>query len=112
MRKNFKMLLVSVAALGLAGSFDGCSCHVESGPPVETVYENEPPPPPPPEQEAVPPAPGPEYVWIGGVHRWDGHRYVWVRGRYERRPHAAARWETAHWEGRGHAHVWVEGRWR
>ena len=58
----------------------------------EVVVESEPPPPPPPEQEVVPASPGPEYVWIGGYHRWDGHRYVWVRGRYDRRPHANARW--------------------
>jgi hypothetical protein len=104
-------LLVSIATLGLAGSFNGCSCHVESGPPVETVYESEPPPPPPPQQEVVPASPGAEWVWVGGYHRWDGHAYVWVRGRYERRPHAAAHWRAAHWEARGRAHVWVEGRW-
>jgi hypothetical protein len=105
------MLLVSIAALGLGASFNGCSCRVESGP-GETVYEVEPPPAPPPVEEAPPPAPGPEFFWVAGFHRWDGHAYVWVRGHYEKRPHAAARWEAAHWDVRGHAHVWVEGRWR
>jgi WXXGXW repeat (2 copies) len=106
------LLWVSLATLALAGSFSGCSCTVESSPPAETVYESEPPPPPPPQQEVLPPPPGPEFVWIGGYHRWNGRAYVWVPGRYNRRPHAAARWEAAHWEGRGRAHVWVEGRWR
>ena len=93
-----------------------CSCYVEAHsvpPPAdgEVVYEAEPPPPPPAEVEVVPAPPGPEYVWIGGYHRWDGRRYVWVRGRYERRPHAHARWVAPHWVVRGRAHVWVAGRW-
>ncbi len=49
------LLWVSIATLGLAASFNGCSCQVESGPPAETVYETEAPPPPPPETEVPPP---------------------------------------------------------
>jgi hypothetical protein len=59
----------------------------------------------------MPPAPGPDYVWVAGYHRWQGNRYVWVAGRYERRPHANARFEPAHWEARPRGKVWVEGRW-
>jgi hypothetical protein len=96
-------------------------CYVEAGtqagppppppPQQEVVVESEPPPPPPPEQEVVPASPGADYIWIGGYHRWDGHHYVWTKGRYDRRPHANARWNAAHWEARGRGHVWVEGRW-
>ena len=68
------------------------------------------PPAPIVEVHDHPPHPG--WVWNDGYHRWDGHRYVWVRGHYDRRPHARARWEGAHWEARGRGHVWVEGRWR
>jgi hypothetical protein len=91
-------------------------CYVETGtyagpppppPQGEVVVESEPPPP----QEVAPASPGPDYVWIGGYHRWDGHRYVLVRGRYERRPHPNAHYSAAHWEARGRGHVWVEGRW-
>jgi hypothetical protein len=61
----------------------------------------------------MPPSPGADFVWVGGYHRFDGatHRYVWVGGRYERRPHPGAQWKAAHWEPRGHQHVWVEGNW-
>jgi hypothetical protein len=96
-----------VFALGASG------CYVETGPPPpqdDVAYES-PPQPPPPETEVVPASPGPDYVWLGGYHRWDGHRYVWVRGRYDRRPHPNARWSAAHWEKRGRGHVWVEARW-
>jgi hypothetical protein len=110
MAMKTKVLFLSIATLGLAGSFNGCSCHVESAPP-ETVYEAEPPPPPPPIAEAPPASPGPEFVWIGGYHRWDGHAYIWIHGHYDRRPHAAAHWQPAHWENRGRGHVWIEGRW-
>jgi hypothetical protein len=78
---------------------------------TEVVVESEPPPPPPPEQEVVPPPPGPEFVWVAGVHRWDGRRYVWERGRYERRPHPRARWVGAHWERRARGHAWIAGHW-
>ena len=59
----------------------------------------------------MPPPPGPEFLWVAGYHRWDGHRYVWTGGRYERRPHANARFEPAHWEARGRGKVWIEGHW-
>jgi WXXGXW repeat (2 copies) len=79
---------------------------------AEVVVEGEPPPPPAVVVETVPAAPGPEFFWVPGYHRWWGGRYVWVTGRYERRPHSAAVWEGAHWEARGPRHVWIEGHWR
>ncbi|MGO8995556.1 MAG: hypothetical protein ACLQVI_19785 [Polyangiaceae bacterium] len=80
-------------------------------PTVEVVFEGTPPAPPAPVVEVVPPAPSPEHFWIAGYHRWDGHHYAWVAGRYERRPHPNAQWHAAHWEPRGHQHVWIEGSW-
>ena len=78
---------------------------------AEVVVEGAPPAPPPPEREVVPASPGVDFYWVPGYHRWDGHHYAWVRGRYERRPHPNARWKEAHWEPRGRGHVWVEGNW-
>jgi hypothetical protein len=121
-------LVRSFSATGALLMLSGSGCYVESGPPPpqqavvyqqppppppqqEVVYEQEPPAPPPPQPEVVPAAPGPDYLWIHGYHRWDGHRYVWAGGRYERRPHANARYAPAHWEARGRGHAWVEGRW-
>ena len=52
------------------------------------------------------------WVWIDGYHRWDGHRYVWVKGYWRRPPHAGATWEPHHWEHRGDGWVMVEGHWR
>jgi hypothetical protein len=113
MARQQRLLWIAIVTVAVAGSFSGCTCRVESRPPDETAYEVEAPPPPPAEVEVQPAPPGPDYIWIGGYHRWNGRAYVWVRGHYDRRPHAAARWEPAHWEHRGaRAHVWVEGRWR
>ncbi len=80
---------------------------------AEVVVEGEPPPAPAPQTEPIPASPGADFFWVGGYHRYDGptHRYVWTRGRYERRPHPGAQWKAAHWEPRGHQHVWVEGNW-
>jgi hypothetical protein len=80
---------------------------------VEVVVEGPPPTAPAVVVETQPPPPSPEHVWIVGYHRWDGptHRYVWIPGRYERRPHPGAQWKPAHWEPRGGRHVWIEGNW-
>ena len=86
------------------------------------------PPPPPPGQhfegtasepppavirEAVPPAPGRDYFWIGGHWNWNGG-WVWVHGRYDRHPHfhPGGGWEEGRWDRRGGAWVWREGHWR
>lgn len=107
--------LVSLVALSVAAS--GCYAEATTVPPpppptAEVTIEGEPPPPPPVQVEVQPAPPAPDYYWVVGYHRWYGGRYVWVPGRYERRPHPAANWEAAHWEARGRGRVWVEGRWR
>jgi hypothetical protein len=83
----------------------------QAAPPPAEVAEAPPAPPPPPAPEPVPPPPSPEHYWVVGYHRWDGHRYVWERGHYERRPRPDARYVNGHWEARGRGHVWVESRW-
>ena len=71
--------------------------------------------PPPPRPVEVVPAPPPahrDWVWVPGYHRWDGHKYVWVRGEYRRPPHAGAVWVPGEWREEGGGHVWHEGTWR
>jgi hypothetical protein len=92
-------------------------CYAEATVPApavsgEVVVEGEPPPPPPVQVEVAPPPPAPDYYWVVGYHRWYGGRYVWVPGRYERRPHPAAVWAPAHWEMHPRGRIWIEGRWR
>ena len=98
------IVFTSLASLPAVG------CYVEART-ADAGEVEAPPPPPPPVQEVPPPAPGPEFVWIAGIHRWNGHAYVWVGGHYERRPHDRARWIAGHWERHGRGHVWVEGHW-
>jgi hypothetical protein len=60
--------------------------------------------PPPPRDEVVPPARD-GYVWTPGYWRWNGHRHVWVSGKYVRARHGY------HWR----EPVWAQvdhGRWR
>ena len=68
--------------------------------------------PPAPIVETRGPAPGPEYVWVDGYHRWDGGRYVWTRGRWDRPPHPHAHWVAHRWVHRRGGYVLVEGHWR
>jgi len=68
--------------------------------------------PPAPIYEVRVTAPGPGYIWLEGYQRWDGGRYVWVPGHWERPPHRGARWETGHWSRDSRGWFYVEGRWR
>jgi WXXGXW repeat (2 copies) len=102
---------VAIAALPLV-----VGCYVEAGQapppygPNEVVVADPPPPPPPPPEPAPPPAPAGQ-VWVAGYHRWDGHKYVYERGHYERPPHSNARYVPGHWEARGQGKVWVNAHW-
>jgi hypothetical protein len=54
-----------------------------------------------------------EPFWIEGHYRWDGVRYVWERGHWERRPHSHAVWVPAHWQRRPDGrHEFIPGYWR
>ena len=105
-------LLLAVGSLALLLSAVGCYvAPVGVGVEGEYVVEG---PPPPVQEEVVVEAPGPEFVWIGGYWDWDlGVRhYVWRGGRWERPPHAQARWVAPHYEFRGGRHYFVRGHWR
>jgi OOP family OmpA-OmpF porin len=55
---KLKFLMMSAVAIGLAGSFNGCSCHAEAGtPPAAPAPPPPPPPPPAPVAATPPPAP-------------------------------------------------------
>lgn len=68
--------------------------------------------PPPVVVEHPAPRPGPGYVWVGGYHRWDGHRYVWAPGRWVVPPRPHGVWVNGHWAHEPHGYYWVEGHWR
>ncbi len=68
--------------------------------------------PPPPVVEVRGPRPGAEFVWVDGYHRWEGERYVWTPGRWDRPPHPGARWVAHRWV-RVHDHWELRpGHWR
>ena len=71
--------------------------------------------PPPPRPVEVVPAPPPahrDYVWVAGYHRWDGHGYAWVPGRYAHPPRQGAVWVAGDWREERGGHVWHEGHWK
>jgi hypothetical protein len=57
-------------------------------------------------------APSPQHVWIAGYHRWDGHAYVWEKGRWEVPPRPHAVWVAPRWTRRHDGYVFAEGHWR
>lgn len=97
MKKFLPTLILAATLLPAASSF--AQVVVRVGPPAPIV-------------ETRPVRPGPDFVWIAGYHRWDGARYVWVPGRWDRPPRPHAVWVPHRWVHRHGGWVLVEGHWR
>jgi hypothetical protein len=69
--------------------------------------------PPPPQEQASVRAPGPEYAysWIPGYWTWQG-KWVWANGTWVPRPRPHAEWVPGQWAKRGHRYIWIRGRWQ
>lgn len=73
------------------------------------VVVTEAPPPPIVEETVV--APGPGFVWVGGVWAWHG-RWVWEKGHWAHPPRPGAVWVAPRYVVHGGRRVWVRGGWR
>ena len=96
-----KNKLISTALLGLAIAVGSANAqvYVRVGPPPVVI-------------EHPGPRPGPHHVWVGGYHRWDGNRYVWVSGTYAVPPQPYYhRWVPGHWRNTPRGYIWIEGHW-
>jgi hypothetical protein len=70
--------------------------------------------PPPPAAEAIPPQPGPSFVWVSGHWTWKGpwRHWVWTRGYWANQPYSNARWVPGHWmQAATGGWVWIQGQW-
>ena len=103
---RLRILVLTLTAAGGLAFLTACPLP----PPPGVVYVRR--SPPAAQIEVVGTAPGPDFVWIRGYHRWDGAAYVWVPGRWERRPHPGARWVDGRWVHHRNGWYWREGRWR
>jgi len=65
------------------------------------------PPPPARVVRVLPPAPGPEFLWIEGYWYPAGHHYKWHEGYWTRPPYPGARWVPARHDGK----MFYEGYW-
>jgi hypothetical protein len=69
-------------------------------------------PPPPPPDETQTPAPGADYVWVGGDWVWNGG-WVWVGGHWVYPPFPGAVWFHGGWgRGWGGGFHRMRGHWR
>ena len=73
-------------------------------------YASTPPPPVRVETRGV--APGAGFLWIDRYWGYNGGRYAWIPGRWERPPRGRARWEPGRWETRRGRYQYRQGRWR
>jgi hypothetical protein len=99
--------LAILLAAGLSATFlGGC---VATAPPDAVYVDGA---PPAAQVEVIGVAPGPDFVWIRGYHRWSGNSYVWAPGRWERRPRAGAVWVDGRWRHARRGWFWTNGHWR
>jgi len=94
-----KIALAALLAVALIPLPSNAQVSIRIGPPPVVVER----PGPPPDRG---------YVWIGGYQRWDGGRYVWVPGHYERPPHPGAHWVAHRYVHHHDGWVFQEGHWR
>lgn len=99
MRKTATSL---VCALILAGPMIGFAQN-------EIIVRVAPPNPIVEEQSAVPYEGA---AWVPGYYTWDGSKYEWNHGRWDRPPRVGVEWEPGHWDHRGDGYVWIAGHWR
>ena len=97
MRSTLKRLTVAAAASALF------SVAAVAAPVIVRVA------PPAPRVEVVPAARA-GYVWAPGYWNWRGHRYVWVRGHWERARRGFV-YREPRWEQRGDRWYLDRGAW-
>ena len=101
--------LFSLAVLAtLAGPVTGCVVYTRPRPGVVYIAEA----PPPVRVEVIPAAPGVGFVWIRGFWRYNGGRYAWVSGRWERPVEGRREWVAERWVHDRNGWYLVEGHWR
>jgi hypothetical protein len=61
--------------------------------------------------ERPPAPPGPGYMWINGYQQWDGSKFVWQPGHWQKPPREHAIWMGARWEKTPQGYVFIDGWW-
>ena len=97
-----------LSSLVLIALFTGSTAAF--GSPRGRVYVRVGPPPSIVDVRSRPPSV--RHLWVAGSHRWDGHGYIWVSGRWISPPYPQAMWVPAHWVRDGRGLYVVEGHWR
>ncbi len=67
--------------------------------------------PPSPRVESMPPSPGSGHAWVAGYWAWNGARYVWTPGHWERPPRTMDVWQPPRWDHGQRAWGFTQGRW-
>ncbi|WP_419758209.1 hypothetical protein [Acidisoma sp.] len=98
-----------LALLGMGGVAAAAGLTVAG---VHTAQAQGYPPLPPPRYEAVPPPPGPRFVWRPGHWHWNGYRYAWFPGHYVPAGPRYGGFIPGHWAYHYGRRVWIPPHWR
>ncbi len=97
---------LSPLALALSWSLASAGAFAQASRPEEITVA-----PPPTPREVRPEAPSPDHEWVPGYWRWNGERYLWSAGRWERPPRPGQHWVQPQWMRHGGDWIFVPGLW-
>jgi hypothetical protein len=68
--------------------------------------------PPSPRLEIRPLPPSDDQVWQAGYWKWSGSKYLWVAGKWVRKPSTRAAWISGYWQRQRDGWIWKPGSWK
>jgi hypothetical protein len=98
--RTYALILPALAATALLGAaapaFSQVGIDIEIAPPAPRVL--------------IAPPPRPGFIWAPGYWQWDGHRHIWMDGRWMRaRP--GWHWVPERWVPHGRRYRFMPGHW-
>jgi hypothetical protein len=100
-------LILGTAVLA-AVLLPACVVNEPSAPPRGVSVSG--PPPEPIREEARPPAPTAQSVWVNGYWHWTGVQYTWIPGHWEQAPPGAT-WSAPQYTRKDGAYFYEPGTW-
>jgi hypothetical protein len=101
--KSFGTLLASGALVA------GCVVNDPESPPRGVIVSG--PPPAPMHEDARPPPPNPQSMWVVGYWHWTGLQYAWIPGHWEAPP-AGAVWNAPKVTAQDGRYIYESGGWK
>ncbi len=99
----------SAGSIAFATLVAACVVNDPESPPRGVIVSG--PPPAPMREEARPPAPSAQAIWVAGYWHWTGLQYAWIPGHWEAAP-AGAVWNAPRVTVHDGRYIYETGGWK